>query len=241
MPEQLDLLASPGGPPDFEVRASKRARHFTINVHPPGRVEVVVPFRARHFDVRAFVESKRAWIDAAVQRLADAPPEKSVELPEAIYLPATGETRQLHYAAEAGTRGWRQEGDCLYLACHRHHRRRGSEILIDWLKTQGRRVLVPRLAALSERTGLRYQRVQIRRQKTRWGSYSSTGTLSLNCCALLLEPELVDYLCLHELCHTRHMNHSRRYWALVGSYEPGYRRLERRLTEAQETLPGWCG
>jgi predicted metal-dependent hydrolase len=79
----------------------------------------------------------------------------------------------------------------------------------------------------------------MRLQRTRWGSCSAQRTVSLNAALLLLEPELVRYLMVHELCHLRWLDHSRRYWRLVERFEPDFRALDRRLTEAWRELPAW--
>jgi hypothetical protein len=63
----------------------------------------------------------------------------------------------------------------------------------------------------------------------------------LNLCLLFLAPELMRYLLIHELCHGRHMNHSKRFWTLVGRFEPDYRRLDRALTESWREVPAWLG
>jgi hypothetical protein len=79
----------------------------------------------------------------------------------------------------------------------------------------------------------------VRRQKTRWGSCSSRGTISLNAKLLFLPPPLVDHLLLHELCHTRHMDHSPAYWTCVAGFEPDYRRLENEVTRGNRYVPAW--
>ena len=100
--------------------------------------------------------------------------------------------------------------------------------------------LGPWLARLSAATGLTYQRVQIRRQRTRWGSCSPTGTISLNACLMFQPAPVVNYLLLHELAHTRHMNHSRRFWRLVERFEPGWRELDAALTRGWREVPYWA-
>ena len=85
------------------------------------------------------------------------------------------------------------------------------------------------LATVAVEGNFRYARAQIRRQRTRWGSCSASGTISLNVCLMFLSPAVVRYLFVHELCHTRHMNHSAHFWALVERAYPGYRDAERWL------------
>ncbi len=82
-------------------------------------------------------------------------------------------------------------------------------------------------------------RVSIRCQRTRWGSCSTRGTVSLNCSLVFLRPEVVRYLFVHELAHTKHMNHSANFWRLVERLEPDYRRLDRELLAGWRTVPGW--
>ena len=79
----------------------------------------------------------------------------------------------------------------------------------------------------------------LRRQRTRWGSCSAAGTISLNVCLMFQRPEVVRYLMVHELCHRRHMNHSDRFWQLVESFEPGWRALDAELLKGWRHVPGW--
>jgi predicted metal-dependent hydrolase len=77
--------------------------------------------------------------------------------------------------------------------------------------------------------GLKVQRVTVRNQKTRWGSCSRRGTISLNWRLIQAPPFVADYIILHELMHLRQMNHSRKYWQEVENVCPGYREAERWL------------
>jgi predicted metal-dependent hydrolase len=71
--------------------------------------------------------------------------------------------------------------------------------------------------------GVRYERIQVRDQRTRWGSCSTRGTLSFNWRLALAPHDVLDYVVVHELCHLREPNHSRRFWNLVESRRPGWR------------------
>ncbi|MCK4609306.1 MAG: M48 family metallopeptidase, partial [Gammaproteobacteria bacterium] len=102
-------------------------------------------------------------------------------------------------------------------------------LLHKWLQRKGRYHLVPWLNSLSKTTGLVYNKVAIRGQRTRWGSCSSARNINLNYKLLFLQPELVDYIIIHELCHLTHFNHSADFWQLVAKFQPEHRELRKQL------------
>lgn len=104
------------------------------------------------------------------------------------------------------------------------------------LQKEARAYLPRRLKYLAETYGFTYSRVRFGTQKGRWGSCSSRGTISLNVGLMLLEPELVDYVLIHELCHTKQMNHSANFWSLVESCIPDYKARRKVLKAQHPTL-----
>ncbi len=227
----------------FSVRESGRARRLSIKVFPRGRVEVVVPRRTRPGTVREFVEAHREWIDNARASFAAEHPPEPFALPEIVRLGGIERQFGVQYEPEPGTRTvrFRKRGDSVVLTGQTSNEQLCVKALKRWLTSVAKSEYAPRLEALSALTGNSYKKLHIRGQRTCWGSHSSTGTISLNYCLLFLDPAHLRYVMIHELCHARHMNHSRRFWNLVARYEPDYRRLDKDLNSCWKQIPTWVG
>lgn len=86
-----------------------------------------------------------------------------------------------------------------------------------------------RVKYYAEIIGVSYGRITIRNQRTRWGSCSSKGNLNFNCLLMLSNPEVIDYIVVHELCHRKEMNHSKAFWDEVKKVLPDYKKSEKWL------------
>ena len=80
-----------------------------------------------------------------------------------------------------------------------------------------------RVSYYAKQIGVTYGKITIRNQKTRWGSCSSKGNLNFNCLLMLMPPEVIDYVVVHELCHRNQMNHSKAFWKEVEKILPNYK------------------
>lgn len=89
------------------------------------------------------------------------------------------------------------------------------------LKKAAQNYLPPVLSVWAERFGLTYRKVRITGARSRWGSCSAAGTISLSCYLMLVPAHLMDYVMLHELAHTREMNHGPRFWELLNGLTGG--------------------
>ena len=104
------------------------------------------------------------------------------------------------------------------------------------IKKDAREILERRLAELAQLHNFQYNRVSIRNQQTRWGSCSSKDNISLNMKLLHLPEELIDYILLHELVHTRVKNHSKDFWNELETIVPNARMMDNKLREYQYCL-----
>jgi predicted metal-dependent hydrolase len=235
--DQLSLFGSAPSEPTWEVKVSGRTRRLTVRVYPGGRVEIVVPPRTSPKAIEQFVARHRRWIDGKVDAFRARQPTAR-HLPEQIELRATDERLPLHWQEGAGA-GHLLERDG---GLHYHGPldwKIATPVLHTWLLQAGRERLTPWLAEVAAQRGFRYVRTQVRRQRTRWGSCSRSGTISLNVCLLFQTPAVVRYLFIHELSHTQHMDHSEHFWAKVALHEPAWKILDRELTRGWQGVPDW--
>jgi len=216
-----------------------------LRVTVTGALEVVAPRRYSPRTILRILAREAAWIESAQAKAAArrqaVPPSAAWQLPREISLPAIGArwTVTTRLAAARGVRVIEPNPDALVVAgpvadpaaCRRALRR--------WLRRQGQDHLLPRLAAVSRGCGLPYARSTVRLARSRWGSCSRVGVISLNARLLLLPPALVDYVLVHELCHTRQPNHSPAFWHLVARYCPAYPDHRAALRAAGKQLPAW--
>jgi predicted metal-dependent hydrolase len=224
----------------WSVRRSERARRLAVRVMPGGAVEVVVPQGTRPGTVERFVTRHRQWIERKVAQYAPLEPAPADSVPAVIHFPASGHRFDVGYVDASGRLRLTVASGTLMVKGELARRPLLRHALQRFAMRQAHDILGPWLARLSAETGLDYARMQVRRQRTRWGSCSRNRTISLNACLLFQQPAVVHYLLIHELAHTRHMNHSRRFWALVERLEPRARELDAALSLGWREVPAWA-
>jgi predicted metal-dependent hydrolase len=210
----------------YRIRRSERARHARILVDGTG-VEVVVPRRFPMREVEPFVEEKRDWIERTLRRMR----QTHLELPPA----------RLEHGGDVGYLGERLTLRVRVDPARRREyaARRGHELRVAlppgvplrdalerWYRRRARAEVAPRLDAACARAGTSYSGLQIRGQRTRWASCSSTGAMSFNWRLLLAPAEILDYVVEHEVAHLEVLDHSPRFWRLLASRCPDWRECE---------------
>ncbi|MCR5311864.1 MAG: M48 family metallopeptidase [Lachnospiraceae bacterium] len=111
-----------------------------------------------------------------------------------------------------------------------------SEAELYAIKQKARQFLPAMVESVAKEMGEKYGRISLRFQKSRWGSCSAGGNLNFNCLLVLLPDNVRRYVVVHELCHLRELNHSRRFWAEVAKYQPTYKEDRKQLKEMGAAL-----
>ncbi|MBN1237184.1 MAG: M48 family metallopeptidase [Gammaproteobacteria bacterium] len=244
MAQQLRLLDDRQGLPGAEkalaIRESRRARRLFLQLVPPHTLELVVPAGTKAREVEEFVNEHRDWIARARAQVQTRYAGDRELLPPSVTLRAIGRSMHVTYRhvpnerprAVVTRRG-------LELSTVHSDHRDARKLLRAWLLDEAREHLKPWLMREAAAIGRAPKKVQVRLQRTRWGSCSGQGNISLNASALFLEPAVVRYLLIHELCHLFSLDHSRRFWRHVERFEPNCRALDRRLANAWTEVPLW--
>src|ERR1700729_431728 len=225
-PEPATLFGKHGPPNSFDppgthasqiysirLRRHRRARRYTLRIHPSDREAILtIPPRGTIADAKDFAQRHGGWIAARLGRLPKAAP----------FLPGTGVPlrgiahRIVHRAGQRGT-VWteiRDSGERILCVAG------GGDYIErrvhDYLKREARKDLQKAAASYAQALGVRVRRISIRDQSSRWGSCTSAGSLSFSWRLILAPPYVLDYLAAHEVAHLVEMNHSARFWRVVG-------------------------
>jgi predicted metal-dependent hydrolase len=217
---------------DYSLRVSNKAKYAKLRIKPYGGVEVVIPLRFPKKAVPGLVSQHTEWILRQLQKQQENIPEPV--LPDEIHLLINNSRTEVVYGSR---RSVVNQSDCLLVTDSGYQQ--SVNQLRRWIRQQAWELLPSMLETVSQGTGLGYKKISIRSQKTRWGSCSSRGTISLNDQLLFVSRENAEYLMIHELCHTRHMNHSAKFWELVEFHCADYREHEAALNRAKRDIPGW--
>ena len=227
----------------YRIRTSARVRNLRLHLSPREGLTVVAPAGYDLGKIPAIVEKRRGWIEGHLRRFAatGSLPEPP-SLPVAFDLPALGESWSVAYEATRTRRlGVHGEGPgrlTVYGAIDDAAACRA--VLRRWLQGRAREEIVPWLERLAREGGFAFGEALIRGQKTRWASCSAQGRINLSFKLLFLEPSWVRCVLWHELCHTRVMNHSPRFWALLERFEPACLEIRKAMRQAWRRVPAWA-
>lgn len=204
----------------YKIICSSRAKYLRLQINGNNGLEVILPRRYKHEKVEDFILQKKDWIlkhlkEKQTARYYFLGEEISILINYDLFL----KKPQINYLHKkltvnipSGYNSFSQDN-----------------IYNIWLKHKAKVYLPGRVKELSDRTGLNYKRITIRSQKTRWGSCSTSGRLSFNYRLMRFRNEIIDYVIIHELCHLKEMNHSKKFWKIVEMICPDFKKLKTQL------------
>ncbi len=206
------------------LQRTRQARRIVVSVRPDAGVRVTLPAACSYRAALAFLDSRIEWVLAARRRAEEARRARMLtdgyatrahtlrfvtdHAAETVTVRVTHDSVTVHHPTGTDTTSAKVQQAA----------RAG---LVRALKAEARTFLPPLVTELSRRTGLSCGRVTIRATHSRWGSCSANNDLSLSCFLMLLPDHLIQYVIIHELCHTVHRDHSPRFHALVDSLVGG--------------------
>jgi predicted metal-dependent hydrolase len=230
---------------NYEIRTSDKAKSLRLKITVRDGLTVIAPKGLSQRQVVDLVAGKSAWIEAHLTRLEEVRHllgKTETARPQAFDLPALAESWRVEYRNTKGkTVGARidQQGRLIVYGAVDDHKK-CKAALRRWLARRAKETLGPWLESLSASTELKFNRLFIRSQRTRWGSWAAGGVISLNCKLLFLHKELVRYVLVHELCHGIEMNHTNRFWTHLRQFEPETDVLHGRMRDAWKQIPAWA-
>lgn len=199
---------------DRLVRSDRRT--LALQIDAKGTLIVKAPKRMPLSVINSFVQEKMDWIASKrslQKQLLSAHPPLEARAGEKLLLLGKDVTLTL-----ANVQKPVLTDDLLMIPVSFTKKALGA-----FVRSYAKRVLVPLAREQSARLGYQIARIRISSARSRWGSMSQSGTLSLSFYLVLCPREIIDYVLTHELCHRAHMNHSAQFWALVEGFVPDYR------------------
>ncbi len=239
MTTQLETTLINGRPLKYRIRRSKRSRRVKVQVCRQDGVVVILPLRTSKKILPGMFADWGNWIDTKAEELGVrlGPQVKEYATGSTVMIlgePCLIEVREM----PAGRRrSWVERlGDTLIMHLKPADVFNTRPVLERYLRQVARNDLVTRTRYWSERLGLFPARVIVGERKTRWGSCSRQRTVSYCYRLVMAPPHVVDAIVAHELCHLRHMNHGKGFYALLAESCPWYEEADAWMNTHHDTL-----
>ena len=223
------------------IRTSERARRMRMTLSPEGGLTVTVPLGVSQDAALDFIRTSLPWIERTLFKLSlrqrRREPEGPRVFPPELFFPLTGERFVVRYEwRDVCWTGAKEETGELLVSGRVLDPDAVHEALYGYLLRKADTVLTPQLRSLADEYGFRVGKISFRIQRGRWGSCARARDISLNAQLLFLTPEEVRYVLIHELCHTREMNHSARFWREVARICPDHVRIRKQIKQRRPEI-----
>ncbi len=220
---------------DVVFRKHPKAKRYLAKVDKEGNIVLTVPRAGTQRDALAFANENREWLEnqrmLALKQLKEAQRDPGLRPGDLVWF--RGEQVELQVEKDWGRPVLSFAGERVFIADEAMDL---SRPLKQFLREIAKSEFPEIVHAFAERFGEHVKKVAVRDQKTRWGSCSTSGTISLNWRLVLAAEETRDYVIIHELMHMKRFDHSPEFWALVEKACPAYREHEAWLKAHQEEL-----
>ncbi len=209
---------------EIEIRRYKLARRSKISISINGRIRVTIPYYSPDFAVKRLIRENRETIREMLKKYNQSNSYYNGQLigKSHTLLIQNANTNQINVYIENNyiIANLPKDTNINSLLVQNEIRK----IVLKILKKQAKAYLPRRITFLAEKYDFEFTKLRLSHTRTRWGSCSSSGTISLNIALMNLPHHLIDYVIIHELCHTRQMNHSQLFWKEVEQYDPEYKK-----------------
>ncbi len=198
----------------------KKVKNASIRITGEKEIIVTVPLKFSDKDITSLINKKQSWINKTFNRINSATEKISLKTNQIILF---GKPYKYKYNAALKNKvavNFDEE------TIDSDFNLNNKKIQNEWYKIMANDYLTRRTSTLSKKHNLAFNKVTIRGQKTRWGSCSSAKNLSLNWKLMKAPHYVIDYIIMHELAHTKHLNHSKSYWKFVENICPAYLNAE---------------
>lgn len=209
-----------------------RRRSLALIVRPDGSLVVRAPLRTPDVIIRAFVESKADWVRKHQAAAAASPPRAARGFSEGQLLWFLG--RQYPLRVDPAARAALTFREAFILSPRAMQQ--PEQVLTAWYRSQSQEVLAERVQFYAGQYGFTAQGIRITSAERRWGSCGAKNSLNFAWRLIMAPLEVVDYVVVHELAHTREKNHGRGFWGIVKMVMPDYAEKRKWLNENGEKL-----
>jgi predicted metal-dependent hydrolase len=198
----------------------KKIKNASIKITFDRQIIISVPLRYSKSDIKVLIDKKLGWIEKTLRKL-ESTREKISLKPDQILLFGKTYSKKLNPALKNKVIV-NFNNETIDTDLNLSNRK----IQAEWYKFIAKEYFSRRVSELAQKHDLTYNRITVRGQKTRWGSCSARKNLSFNWKLMKAPHFVIDYIIIHELAHTRHLNHSKSYWRNVQNIMPDYQKSE---------------
>lgn len=221
---------------EIEIKRVPRRRGLALYMHPFKKTQIKANLKVSSSQVLEFLMAHQSWIEKNLKKFQIIETQfKKPTLEEGSCYPYLGELKYLQFSNTTKKRSFfkLEDGFLVYYKSNSigtipimTNEKDSEDFFINlkyFYKSEAEIIIKSKVDEWSKIMGLIPNKLKIRTQKSRWGSCSSAKHVNLNWKLICVSPVLIDYVIVHELCHLKHLNHSKDFWNLVEFYFPSYK------------------